>query len=52
MAEILGGTQRELASVVFIPTLKPERLAANEMYRRLGFERGTNVYRIGVKEKH
>ena len=44
---VIGFAQRELAPIDLHLTSRPERVAANEMYRRLGFERrGTNVYRM------
>lgn len=36
---IIGSAQSELAPVDLNLTSKPERVAANELYRKLGFER-------------
>lgn len=45
----LGFARLELAPVDPNLTSRPERVAANEIYRRSGFERrGTNVYRMRV----
>ena len=49
MEHIIGFAQRELAPVDLNLTSRPERVAANEMYRKLGLERmGTNVYKMRV----
>lgn len=50
MEEIIGIARRDLAPLDLHLTSRPERVAANEMYRKLGFERrGTNGYRMRVK---
>ena len=50
MEHIIEFARRELAPVDLNLTSRPERVAANEMYRKLGFERrGTNVYRMRVE---
>lgn len=47
MEHIIGLAQRELAPIDLNLTSRPERVAANEMYRKMGFDRrGTNVYRM------
>ena len=52
MEEILGVAQRELAPADLNLTSRLERVAANEYFRKLGFERrGTNVYRMRMKGK-
>ena len=49
MEHIIGFARLELAPVDPNLTSRPERVAANEIYRRSGFERrGTNVYRMRV----
>lgn len=49
MEHIIGFAQRELAPVDLDLTSRPERVAANELYRKMGFERrGTNVYRMRI----
>lgn len=49
MEHIIGYAQRELAPMDLNLTSRPERVAANELYRKMGFERrGTNVYRMRV----
>lgn len=49
--EIIGFARRDLAPLDLHLTSRPERVAANEMYRKLGFERrGTNIYRLRVRE--
>lgn len=46
---IIAFARRELDPVDLHLTSRPERVAANEMYGKLGFEkRGTNVYRMTV----
>ena len=46
---IIDFARRELAPVDLNLKSSPERVAANEMYRKQGFEkRGTNVYRMTV----
>ena len=50
MEEIIGFARRDLAPLDLHLTSRPERVAANEMYRKLGFERrGTNGYRMWVE---
>lgn len=50
MEHIIEYARRELAPMDLNLTSRPERVAANEMYRKLGFmRRGTNVYRMRVK---
>lgn len=45
MEHIMDYARRELASVDLNLTSRPERVAANEMHRKLGFERrGANVF--------
>ena len=47
MDHIIGYALRELAPIDLHLTSRPERVAANEMYKRMGFEkRETNVYRM------
>lgn len=47
MDHIIGYALRELAPIDLHLTSRPERVAANEMYKRMGFEkRVTNVYRM------
>lgn len=47
MDHIIGYALRELAPIDLHLTSRPERVAANEMYKRIGFEkRVTNVYRM------
>ena len=47
MGHIIGYSLRELAPINLHLTSRPERVAANEMYKRIGFEkRVTNVYRM------
>ena len=47
MDHIIGYALRELAPINLHLTSRPERVAANEMYKRMGFEkRETNVYRM------
>lgn len=50
MEYIIGFAQRELAPMDLNLTSRPERVAASEMYRRLGFKRRrgrrTNLYRL------
>lgn len=46
---IIDFARRELAPVDLHLTSRPERVAANEMYRRLGFvRRGTIAYRMRI----
>ena len=48
---IIAVALRELAPVDLHLTSRPERVAANEMYRKLGFERrGTNAYRMRINQ--
>ena len=50
MDHIIGYALRELAPIDLHLTSRPERVAANEMYKRMGFEkRVTNVYRMRVE---
>lgn len=50
MEEIIGFARRDLAPLDLHLTSRPERVAANEMYKKLGFERrGTNGYRMRVE---
>ena len=50
MEHIIGYALRELAPIDLHLTSRPERVAANEMYKRMGFEkRVTNVYRMRVE---
>jgi len=52
MEHIIGFAQRELAPMDLNLTSRPERVMANELYRKMGFERrGTNIYRMKVKDK-
>ena len=49
MEHIIGFARRELAPVDLNLTSRPERVVANELYRKMGFEkRGMNVYRMKV----
>ena len=51
MEYIIGFARRELAPVDLNLTSRPERVAANELYRKMGFERkGTNVYRMRAEK--
>ena len=51
MAHIIDFASQELGDVDLHLTSRPERVAANELYRSLGFEkRGTNVYRLAVRD--
>ena len=46
---ILDFARRELAPVEIHLTSRPHRVAANELYRSLGFQqKETNVYRLGI----
>ena len=48
--EIIGLARRDLAPLDLHLTSRPERVAVNEMYKKLGFEmRGTNVYMLRVR---
>lgn len=50
MDHIIGYALRELVPIDLHLTSRPERVAANEMYKRIGFEkRETNVYRMRVE---
>ena len=50
MDHIIGYALRELAPIDLHLTSRAERVAANEMYKRMGFEkRVTNVYRMRVE---
>ena len=50
MNHIIGYALRELSPIDLHLTSRPERVAANEMYKRMGFEkRVTNVYRMRVE---
>ena len=50
MDHIIGYALRELAPIDLHLTSRPERVAANEMYKRMGFKkRVTNVYRMRVE---
>lgn len=52
MEEIIGFARRDLAPLDLHLTSRPERVAANEMYKKLGFERrGTNGYRMRVNKE-
>lgn len=47
---IIDFARRELTPVDLHLTSRPERVAANEMYGKLGFERrGTDVYRMMIQ---
>lgn len=49
MEHIIGFARLELAPVDLNLTFRPERVAANELYLKMGFERRrTNVYRMMV----
>lgn len=51
MEHIIDFARRELAPIDLQLTSRPERVAANEMYRRLGFvRRETNAYRMKIRE--
>ena len=51
MEHIIGSAQSELAPVDLNLTSKPERVAANELYRKMGFERReTNVYSLRINQ--
>ena len=51
MDHIIGYALRELAPIDLHLTSRPERVAANEMYRKLGFrKRETNAYRKTIKK--
>lgn len=53
MEHIIEFARRELAPVDLNLTSRPERLVANELYRKMGFEkRGTNVYRMRLNRKN
>ena len=48
---IIDFARRELVPVDLLLTSRPERVAANEMYRG-GFEKmGTNAYRMNARKK-
>ena len=50
MDHIIGFARRELAPLSLHLTSRPERVAANEIYGKLGFERrGTIVWKMTVK---
>lgn len=49
MEHIIDFARRELTSVDLHLTSRPEQVAANELYLKMGFGRkGTNVYRMRV----
>ena len=51
MEHIIGFAQRELAPVDLNLTSRPERVAANELYRKMGLERReTNVYSLRINQ--
>ena len=53
MEHIIDFARRELAPIDIHLTSRPHRIAANELYQSLGFERReTNVYRMMVRRKN